>query len=73
MLETGIRCEEFFDEATIRGLELIRWLLIIGIGDALQLNLLRCKSVLQVPIVTLVDYCRLARLRACIYRHLLAR
>jgi hypothetical protein len=24
-------------------------------------------------IVTLVDYCRLARLRACIYRHLLAR
>jgi hypothetical protein len=29
--------------------------------------LLRCKSVLQALIVTSVDYCRLARLRACIY------
>jgi hypothetical protein len=35
--------------------------------------LLRCKSVLQVPIVTSVDYPGLVRLRACIYRHLLAR
>ena len=36
-------------------------------------NLLRCKSVLQALIVTSVDYPGLVRLRACIYRHLLAR
>jgi hypothetical protein len=36
-------------------------------------KMLRCKSVLQALIVTSVDYCRLARLRACIYCRLLAR
>jgi hypothetical protein len=41
--------------------------------ERLQNEMLRCKSVLQALIVTSIDYCRLARLRACIYCRLLAR
>jgi hypothetical protein len=50
-----------------------RALINAGVNVKARNKVLRCKSVLQVLIVTLVDYCRLARLRACIYRHLLAR
>ena len=46
---------------------------LVHMASVCWLEMLRCQSVLQALIVTSVDYCGLARLRACIYCRLLAR